>query len=225
MKLGLDPNANILRAFPTLIGRFEVPNAAELNPVLEKIILDREPTQDGRSKSNVGGWHSNIDFHTWPEVAQTDIIETFHSAVSNMVAMAAMSQKFNLKCDFVSWANINRKGSHNSVHNHCNSHWSGVYYVKVPRFDDNDLPRAGDIMFYDPRGAVNMMLHPGKCSDGESIRITPVEGQLLIFPSWLYHSVNPFMSDIVRVSIAFNARVERFEDLTDQTPARTVGAG
>lgn len=219
MRLQIDPGSNILRAFPTLIGRFRVPNADEVNPILEKIILAREPQYHGKSKSNVGGWHSDIDFHTWPEVRETDIVETFQSAVSHMVAMAAQASKFNLQCDFVSWANVNRRGSHNSVHNHCNSHWSGVYYVKVPKFDEDDLPRAGDIMFYDPRGAVNMMMHPGKCNDGEAVRVSPVAGNLLIFPSWLYHSVNPFNSDIVRISIAFNARVERFEDLGETSPA------
>lgn len=216
MRLTLDPNSNILRAFPTLIGQFKVPNSAEINPVLEEIIMARESQYHGKSKSNVGGWHSEIDFHTWPEVGQTDIVETMQSAVSHMVASAAKTSRFNLNCNFVSWANINRRGSHNSVHNHCNSHWSGVYYVKVPRFDQDDLPRAGDIMFYDPRGAVNMMLHPGQCIDGESIRVSPMEGYLLIFPSWLYHSVNPFNSDVVRISIAFNARVEQFEELGGQ---------
>ena len=135
------------------------------------------------------------------------------SAVSHMVAMGSKTARFNLNCDFVSWANVNHAGSHNSVHNHCNSHWSGVYYVKVPQFDPDDLPRAGDIMFYDPRGAVNMMMHPGRNNDGEAIRVSPIAGHLLIFPSWLYHSVNPFKSDVVRISIAFNARIENFEEL------------
>ena len=213
MRLQIDPKNNILQAFPTMIGRFQVPNAAQINPVLEELILARESKHQGTSKSNVGGWHSDIDFHMWPEVQRTDIVETMQSAVSHMVAMASQSSRFNLNCDFVSWANINRAGSHNSVHNHCNSHWSGVYYVKVPKFDDNDVPRAGDIMFYDPRGAVNMVVHPGKCIDGESIRVSPIAGHLLIFPSWLYHSVNPFKSDVTRISVAFNARIENYEEL------------
>ncbi len=225
MRLPIDPNSNILRAFPTLIGQFKVPNAAEINPILEEIILAREPQHHGASKSNVGGWHSDIDFHTWPEVQKTDIVETMQSAVSHMVAMAAQSSRFNLNCDLVSWANINRKGSHNSVHNHCNAHWSGVYYVKVPQFGAADLPRAGDIMFYDPRGAVNMVMHPGKCNDGESIRVSPLAGHLLIFPSWLYHSVNPFMSDVVRISIAFNARIDAFEDISGQAAGGTPAVG
>jgi uncharacterized protein (TIGR02466 family) len=91
-----------------------------------------------------------------------------------------------------------------------------VYYVTVPKFDDDDIDRAGDIMFYDPRGAVNMMVHPGRCNDGEAIRVSPIAGHMLLFPSWLYHSVNPFKSDVVRISIAFNARVEKFEELPPQ---------
>lgn len=212
MRLNVDPKANILRAFPTLIGRFQVPNAAEVNPVLERAILSRESLAAGSSKSNIGGWHSDIDFHEWPEVRQTDIVESFQSAVSHMVAMAAESQKFNLKCDFVSWANVNRRGSHNAVHNHSRAHWSGVYYVRVPEFTD-DSPRAGNLALYDPRGPVNMVVHPGKCADGESMELTPSEGWIILFPSWLYHSVHPFNTDAVRISVAFNARIEHFEDL------------
>ena len=214
MRLNFDQKSNLLQAFPTQVGRFTVPNAAQINPILEEIILARESRQQGHSKSNVGGWHSDIDFHMWPEVQQrTDIVETMQSAVSHMIATAAETTRFNLNCDFVSWANINRAGSHNAVHNHSNAHWSGVYYVTVPQFDQDDLPRAGNIVFYDPRGAVNMVVHPGRCSDGEPFEMAPRAGHMLLFPSWLYHSVNPFKSDVTRISIAFNARIDRFEEL------------
>ena len=92
MRLDIDPGSNVLQAFPTLIGRFQVPNAAEVNPILEKIILGRESQYHGKSKSNVGGWHSEIDFHMWPEVQRTDIVETMQSAVSHMVALGSQAQ-------------------------------------------------------------------------------------------------------------------------------------
>jgi hypothetical protein len=33
----------------------------------------------------------------------------------------------------------------------------------------------------------------------------------VIFPAWLFHSVNPFMSDVQRISIAFNVQIRSFE--------------
>jgi uncharacterized protein (TIGR02466 family) len=214
MRLNYDPQRNVLKAFVTPIGNIKVPNAREINPVLEQIILDRKRQDKGKQKSNMGGWHSDTDLIDWPEIARTDLVETLQSAVSNMVSIVAKCHKFNLQCNLIAWANVNRRGSHNSVHNHCNAHWSGVYYVKTGKYGENDIPRAGNIQFYDPRGAVNMMAHPGDCHDGESLSLVPAPGDLLLFPSWLYHSVNPFQSDVVRISIAFNARIDAFEDLT-----------
>jgi hypothetical protein len=40
-----------------------------------------------------------------------------------------------------------------------------------------------------------------------------VGGLLLVFPSWLQHYVNPFVSDTLRISLAFNARINSFEAL------------
>ena len=38
----------------------------------------------------------------------------------------------------------------------------------------------------------------------QSARYPPVPGRMLLFPSWLYHSVEPNLSDRERVSLSFN---------------------
>ena len=37
--------------------------------------------------------------------------------------------------------------------------------------------------------------------------VTPEEGKLMIWPSWLLHYVKPNLSDDTRISIAFNTTV------------------
>lgn len=216
MELEFDLRDNLKTAFPTPIGRFQLPNAAELNPVLERIILERERAAAGLQKSNIGGWHSGTDLHEWPEVRETDFVESLQSALTRMIALGARSDRFDFQCRLTSWANVNRGGAANAVHNHSMSHWSGVYYVRIGNYDEDDFPRAGGLTFIDPRGGVNMYRHPGSSLFGEAMTLMPAAGDLVIFPSWLYHLVRPFRTDTCRISIAFNAAIVDFKD---QRPA------
>ena len=86
-------------------------------------------------------------------------------------------------------------------HSHPLSFIVGVYYIQVP-------PNSGDILLHDPRGSV---LWPEPQAVTEKYkqtrsyhRITPIEGQLLLFPGYLVHSVEPNFSKNVRISIAMN---------------------
>ena len=64
------------------------------------------------------------------------------------------------------------------------------------------------IEFVDPRVAVEMIAVPGGPFDGR-YKVRPQDGMLLVFPSWLLHFVNPYLSDDERISIAFNSRVTK----------------
>jgi uncharacterized protein (TIGR02466 family) len=105
--------------------------------------------------------------------------------------------------DFVitdSWANINPPGHSHMVHTHPNNFLSGVYYLKAPE-------NSGDIEFLDPRQQA-LVLQPKvkeqTINNAWKHRITPKEGQLLIFHSWFQHQVQENLSEEERVSISFN---------------------
>ena len=106
-----------------------------------------------------------------------------------------------------------RAGQFNANHNHPGCHWSGVYYVQAGKYDGDPLPKAGHLQFYDPRGSINMITHPGRGLFATTLRIEPKDGLLVLFPGWLFHSVNPFLSDVERISIAFNAKILSYEEL------------
>ena len=215
MRLPFDPREQIIPAFITPIGTFEVPNAAKLNPVLENEILQREQQDLGASKSNRGGWHSQTDLLNWPLEVMPDFADSMRSAVANMVAHTLRASRFNLQVALTAWANVNRTGSWNRFHNHPECHWSGVYYVRAGDFSQEPVEGAGHIEFHDPRGAVNMVSHGEESQFGGKIRIAPQDGLMVVFPSWLYHGVNPFQSEQTRISIAFNARITKLEHLND----------
>jgi hypothetical protein len=88
------------------------------------------------------------------------------------------------------WISFHRNGSFHRPHHHKNSVLSGVFYVSVP-------PTSGNLVFYDPRGALPPF--------GKTLEIPPETGKLVIFPSYLIHGVNPTLSTTLpRISISFN---------------------
>ena len=66
---------------------------------------------------------------------------------------------------------------------------------------------CGDIAFYDPRPAP-LFKHPiskkPNILNASSNSIKPEEGLLVLFPSYLEHSVNPNQSNEKRIVISFN---------------------
>ena len=213
MRLEFDPKQNVHNAFPTPIGVFEVPNAAEINPVLERVILEREQAGEGIVASNRGGWQSKADMLEWGVPEVQDLAESVWWAAAHLMGHVAKAQRFNVKQSIQMWANVNRAGQYNQFHNHADCHFSGAYYVKMGDFAGEKVKGSGNIEFFDPRGAVNVMNYGPKSDFGAHIAFTPKEGQLLLFPGFLYHGVNAFQSEQTRISIAFNAKMFDFQEI------------
>ena len=101
------------------------------------------------------------------------------------------------------WAIINTGGSTNSKHQHGNSTISGAYYVRAPK-------DCGDIVFYDPRPAPVFYYPKAVTSNVLNAQVngvTPKEGGLILFPSYVDHSVNENLSNEERIVISFNITV------------------
>jgi uncharacterized protein (TIGR02466 family) len=102
-----------------------------------------------------------------------------------------------------SWINENKKYGFDSPHSHGNSSVIGVYYIKT--FD-----KCGDLLLHDPRGSQNFIQTyeintQEQLVDNRSFyRITPKIGNLIIYPAYTVHSVEPNMSDETRISLAMN---------------------
>ena len=198
-------NYQIYKLFPTPVFHFKLENYQELNIELENYILNlRKKDEKGQRKSNTGGWHShNFDLtndNTAKKFAK--IFEEFYKKViinemgwkydSNKVKMEGM------------WSIINKKGSFNIQHNHPNAYLSSAYYVRHPE-------KSGSIKFFDPREQKNIRYPKIKNYTNISAvitEITPKEGDLLIFPSYLYHSVGENLSEDDRIIVSFNVDID-----------------
>ena len=104
------------------------------------------------------------------------------------------------------WANINKHQEFNTTHLHPDSDWSFVYYVKGPK-------NSGNLVFCDPRVRRVMNVHDDILKDysnesqHSTFRISPLDGRLVIFPSYLEHYVEPNPTHESRISISGNIRM------------------
>ncbi|MFK7954984.1 MAG: 2OG-Fe(II) oxygenase family protein [Lysobacterales bacterium] len=104
------------------------------------------------------------------------------------------------------WANQSESGLGHKPHCHPNNFLSGVYYVAVPKGGDS-------ITFHDPRPQPNVFMPPTTeltNDNAGTMTIGVKTGTLVVFPSWLHHSVEPNQANATRTSIAFNIMFDDF---------------
>jgi uncharacterized protein (TIGR02466 family) len=193
----------VTSVFSTQIGRLRVPDADAMNQELQALILSEEAKYGSVGRSNVGGWHSHTDFLSRPEAAVAAPTVWITWAVRQMVDATAGPGVFKGTLSVPAWATICRGGAYHAPHSQPDHAWSGVYYV------DAGTPAPGHTLsgvleFLDPRGGVEAVTAPGD-PYGAPVRVRPEAGLLVIFPSWLYHWVHPYMGDRPRIAVSFNA--------------------
>ncbi len=211
MQFQIKPDRDVFSLFPTPVACIPIANFDEINPGIERAILQRENAVRGLRNSSIGGWQSELDFTQWPEPEIAELVDSIKCAVLNMVGLLSGIRQFDSTLSLVAWANVNRSGHFNQVHIHPGSHWSGVYYVSPGEFDDDDIEFAGQLQIHDPRDRAEMVIHPGT-PFGYPFRIEPRAGMMVIFPAWLSHSVNVFYSQTTRISVSFNAELQSFKE-------------
>jgi uncharacterized protein (TIGR02466 family) len=192
----------VANAYPTPVGKFKVPDCEAVNRELRRVILEREATEPSDTHANVGGWHSRADLLEWPYPEIATLRGWIGEAVNTMIAASTGGKPVGGVLRAVAWANVARKGHYHRMHNHPMSAWSGVYYVngadEVPGH-----PLSGVLELCDPRPYTEMVATPGS-PFGQRAIFRPEPGMMVLFPSWLYHFVNPYMGEGERISIAFN---------------------
>tara|TARA_R100000458_G_C8130228_1_gene145574 strand:+ start:20 stop:598 length:579 start_codon:yes stop_codon:yes gene_type:complete len=180
--------------FPTIIYAkdFEL----DLNQMAQNIIQWSKEDK-GVQKTNVNGWHSETNMHSKPEYKPlVDELFKMVYEVFNEEWLDGQARLGNM------WANINPPGGYNKPHVHPNALFSGVYYVKAPI-------NSGQLVCTDPRPGIQTCMPNRKKGEPpkhlwRDLHLQPKENRAIIFPSWLWHSVQPNQSNDIRISISFN---------------------
>jgi hypothetical protein len=172
----------VLRLFPTPVVVATIPNAEALNADLKRIILAREAAHESVERSNRGGWQSSSDLHEWGGAPIQRVLAHARALVDDATVDRA-GQHHEISWRVACWANVIRHGHGNHAHTHPGALWSVSYYV-----DDGgigaDASLGGEF--------------------GESQRLAPRAGALIVYPSWLSHGVCPYRGNRTRISIAMN---------------------
>tara|TARA_B100000989_G_scaffold293145_1_gene270086 strand:+ start:680 stop:1282 length:603 start_codon:yes stop_codon:yes gene_type:complete len=189
--------------FPTPVWAIQLDNFKKINEEMYKFIKESQLSDnEGITKSNVKGWHSK-DFNL-----QENIIKKFIAFISPAIEKVMSDMDWDKQKQAVNinnmWAIINTGGSANLRHQHGNSTISGAYYVRAPK-------SSGDIVFYDPRPApvysYPKALNPNLLN-AQVNGISPKEGALVLFPSYVDHSVNENLSNDERIVVSFNIKIQ-----------------
>ena len=202
-----------LDIFRTMIQQVDFPFTEFTFRIRSEILNMRELDPEGIYRSNQAGtWHSSDQL--LQELPSGQELSTMFFDCYNKYAGVHATQHGQIHMKLSAWAMVYSNGGYATVHTHPNAHFSGVYYVDVGEEIDEVTAtgakiKAGDIEFVDTRGPGSLKV-PG-LNLQPAARITPKEGRLIVFPSWLPHFVHPVRGNHQRIAVSCNARILKYQ--------------
>ena len=196
----------ILKLFSQPIFKYKVSNYEKINNELINYIYNLYKNDpDGVKKSNIDGWHSkSFDLNEKENVPNKFFSLINHHIEDVFTKYGWIYDITKVKCTSM-WAIINKKGNFNIEHTHSNNYLSAAYYVKAP---DN----CGNFKVTNPN-SINRNFFPKSNKSTEfnakTATIEIKEGDLLIFPAYLPHSVEENKSNDERIIVSFNLDIIR----------------
>jgi uncharacterized protein (TIGR02466 family) len=205
----------LIPAFAVPIGQAMLKPCDELNRELERLFLARE-TQEYRNPTpshnpQAEMFESRVDLFTWPEPCVRALRDFMLEAVFR-VAMAASEtepEEFaRLRLNNHTWFHITRHTGYFVSHNHALASWSAVYCVKDGA-DASGSRTGGLLRLFDTRSGADAFMDPGNQRLRRPFIVGDLDlqlqaGQLVIFPSYLFHEVTPYYGADIRITVASN---------------------
>tara|TARA_R110000803_G_scaffold210680_1_gene283146 strand:+ start:1843 stop:2436 length:594 start_codon:yes stop_codon:yes gene_type:complete len=195
----------IIKFFPVLIGSYINPKHKDI----EKSIVEWCFELKELVKSGGENWLSKSTYNTigkydvWADKEFSDINKFVLESVKNYCKELLIQEDSFDENTNDAWFNIYKKGDYQEYHNHGDSLFSAVYFLKTPE-------NSAKIYFKSP---IMDMIRPNyteyTIDTYERINFTPQAGMLLIFRSFLEHSVEQQEDDDARISIAYNFKKKR----------------
>ena len=157
-------------------------------------------------------FESSFDLFSWndPEV------QTLKQALySHLMRFLAETSGFDqqtlgtLRFKNESWYHITHAGGYFQPHNHPLASWSMIYCVDPGDKEVDDERESGCVYFSDPRQGASMFLDPAnrhmnRTYSFDAVRFRPEADNVIIFPSYLHHMVEPYKGDRPRITVAAN---------------------
>lgn len=159
----------------------------------------------GGDQSNQNGFSSRQDVHERDDTHLKWLLEHIHEALLSAQATIPNGLRRGVPHVAHMWFNVHGRGGYNIPHSHAPNFWSGVFYLRAEASREGVGPDEldGSICFHNP--------HPRTATYGAApeVRVSPRDGTMVLFPSFLVHTVLPHRADHVRISMAFNANLRK----------------
>jgi uncharacterized protein (TIGR02466 family) len=194
--------SEVVPMFPSLVWKIQLEAGLRdsLNPKIEAALADlrRElpPLDAGQ------GWQSGQALHRRDDFRE--LVSCIERGVTSILRFLRIGHEaFEISgC----WATVLARGAAHKVHSHPNNFLSGVYYLRADAGADR-------INFHDPRRQAAVIRPPvveltSENTDQVVVRVR--SGTLLLFPSWLEHSVDANPNPAERISVSFNVMFSSF---------------
>ncbi len=209
------PGVTLQPAFAVPLGAAQLAPCEHLNRELEALFLAREDEEHRNPMPShipqAETYESRFNLFRWPEPCVQELRKFVLDTVVKTVLQATRlgpAELGRLTLHNHTWFHITRQAGSFISHNHPMASWSAVYCVRagepVPAEPESGLlrlldPRYGAGAYRDP---ANSLLHPVFALSPIDFRL--IEGQIIVFPSYLFHEVTPFYGRDTRITVASN---------------------
>jgi len=200
-----------LGLFPTPLSILKTNDHHKIKEKYLDIIYDHNLKFSDKNSKNLDPHQNNYtsntngktSFYTGSLLKRSEFSEIknyINSIVTEFLIQKEGIDHFELRwLDF--WYTIYDKNTRVEEHFHPNSIVSGVFYLKCPK-------KCGDIIFIDNNYSFKnfcVNVSPLKTyTYPRTFKITPEEGMIVLFPSWLMHKTEDNEDDEDKVMLAFN---------------------
>ena len=168
----------------------------QINDLIEQSFWHKKNEPYVMRYTNNGCWRSSFKYNNFDwffDELQDSVDQVMqHYSIDDPTYAKKLKQQGELDLQY--WTNINDPGSRNVVHSHQAVQYAAVYYLQAEG--------TGDLCFYNP---ANITENCHATAPWVSVMsYTPKNGDLVVFPGWVPHDIEPNTSSKERLSIAFN---------------------
>jgi len=209
------PPLQLNPAFAVPILQARLNPCESLNRALEMLFLQREsdeyrnPTPSHTPQAET--FESRFNLFRWPEPCIQELRRFVLDGVAGAVLQTSAitpEALSRLRFHNHTWFHITRHAGSFVAHNHPLASWSAVYCVR-PGEAVPEHPQSGLLRFFDPRQGANAYLDPAnehlhRPFALRSLDLRLAAGDLVVFPSYLFHEVTPFYGTDTRITVATN---------------------
>jgi len=211
----VSPAIRVHPLFAVPFGEARLDPCERLNHELEALFLARE-TEEHKNPTpshvpQAETFESRFNLFRWPEACVQELRHFMLDAVARMVMETTTLRAEDiarLKFHNHTWFHVSRYAGSFIAHNHPLASWSGVYCVRAGQ-KAPEHPDSGVLRFLDTRQGADSYTDPANAPMHRAYALRPLEirltpGQMIMFPSYVFHEVAPFYGRDTRITVATN---------------------